>query len=335
MRAPLLLLLVLSCAPAPAESSTGRGDAAGSRDPAADDTTALLPPPAPEASGPADVADHPAPEARRAAAGDLAREPLLAPHLATGREHFGRTTELALEALPLSEARTVALVSAGDRHLILAVDQRAGEASTIAWSKDRPLAGTFPGATELALAGGPEGQVHLAWFDPTTRSVALRRWRFDGTVEADWMLGRIDGCDAVSARYWPTQGWLVVASNLGTARAFLLDVGGTLRWKGGVAVDLERAARAPLTLVPDGDASVILVGVGTARTGGRRAPEHVLAARLDPAGHALWDQPVDLGRAPPDAVRIGARVAGPGLVAVALGPHREALLASSGAVKPR
>ncbi len=62
------------------------------------------------------------------------------------------------------------------------------------------------------------------------------------------MLGKMDGCDAIAAAYWPTQGWLVAASNLGTARLFLLDVGGTVRWKGGVELDLERAARAPLTL---------------------------------------------------------------------------------------
>jgi hypothetical protein len=191
------------------------------------------------------------------------------------------------------------------------------------------------GATELALAGGPHGEVHLGWFDPTTKTVAFRRWRFDGQVEADWMLGRVDACDAIAAAWWPNQGWLVAASNLGTARLFLLDVGGTLRWKVGVELDLERAARAPLTLLPDSEASVIVAGVGTARKDGRRAEEHVLAARLDASGEPLWSAPLDLGLAAPRATWIEGHVLGPGRVAITTAPGRSTLVSSNGTTTRR
>jgi hypothetical protein len=263
-------------------------------------------------------------------------EPILGPHLADVRRHFGDGAKLDLQTLRLSEARSAVLSSDGAKHLLLAIDQGdRGEASTIAWTKERPLAGTFPGATELALVGGPRGEVQLAWFDPTTKAVAFRRWRFDGSVEADWMLGKMDACDAISAVYWPTQGWLVAASNLGTSRLFLLDVGGTVRWKNGVELDLERSARAPLTLLPDSDASVIVAGVGTARKGNRRAEEHVLARRLDATGEPLWSASLDLGPAPPNAGWIEGHVLGPGRVAIATATHRVIEVASDGTTKPR
>ncbi len=275
---------------------------------------------------------------------------ILAPHLADVRRHFAPGAKLDLQTLRISEARSVVLLSEGSEHFLMAIDGGGagsasrsggegarGEASTIAWSKERPLAGTFAGATELALAGGPHGEVHLAWFDPTTKAIAFRRWRFDGQVEADWMLGKMDACDAISAVAWPTQGWLVAASNLGTARLFLLDVGGTLRWKNGVELDLERARRAPLTLRPDTDASVFVAGVGAARKANRRADEHIVATRLDASGEARWVASLDLGPAPPNAVWIEGHVVRRGAVSISINtaPRRVIELASDGTTKPR
>ena len=167
-----------------------------------------------------------------------AGEPSLEPHLAAIREHFGEIDELELQKIVrFGTERAFVLLSARERAatvapLLLALDARAASpgTSSIAWSRDKPLAGTFPGATELALAGAPDDGVTLAWFDPTTRSIALRKWRADGVVEADFVLGQVDGCDAISALFWPTHGWLVVASDVGRARAFLLALTGTLAW---------------------------------------------------------------------------------------------------------
>ncbi|HVY48551.1 MAG TPA: hypothetical protein VHB21_21830, partial [Minicystis sp.] len=326
---PLFALALFGCG-----GNTDNGSPADAGTPAAASASAGTPEPAPQAADAAAALPRAELTVRVTGAAAL-REPLLAAHLPNVREHFapdgGALPPLELQIVRLPStlprtppARTAVLVTSGAAAPLLlaidAADERGGargEASSIAWSKERPLAGTFPGATEIALLGGPNGEVALAWWDPTTRLVALRRFRFDGVVEADFVLGPLDACDAMSAVYWPGHGFLAIASNLGTGRAFLLGESGTLRWaKGGVDVGFGREARAPITPVPDAERGVVLVGVGTAVNGGRRAREHVLATRLDDDGAKLWDAPVDVGPAPPRLDRVDARPAGPGLVSV-------------------
>jgi hypothetical protein len=324
-----------------ADESAARAQASGDPDLARDDDTAReiepIEAPARERATPSSAR-----EAERVAKFAPAAEPSLEPHLATIREHFGEVDGLELQKIVrFGTDRAFVLLSSRGRAttvapLLLAVDARAASpgTSSIAWSRDRPLAGTFPGATELALAGAPDDGVTLAWFDPTTRSVALRKWRADGVVEADFVLGQVDACDAVSALFWPKHGWLVVASDLGRARAFLLGLGGTLAWpREGADVSLGRLARAPVALAPVADDALLVVGVGTARSGARKAPEHAVALRLDATGAAPWDTPADLGPAPAREDRLVAVPDSRG-VRVTLGPRRAVFVDAQGAVRP-
>jgi hypothetical protein len=204
--------------------------------------------------------------------------------------------------------------------LVLVTD---ASGARLEWSKDRPLAGTRGGSTEIALVAGPHGEVGLAWYDAPTHVVALRRWHADGGVLGDFELLDVDACNALSAIYWPGRGWVAVAAQPGFALAQRLDEQGTLAWgREGRNVAAGVRAGGAVSLALDLDVSLMLLQLGHA--GGppaRGDAPHLLATRLDGAGERLWQAPLDLGEAPPraDRERVVLERARPGLVRVTLG----------------
>src|SRR5205814_95114 len=105
----------------------------------------------------------------------------------------------------------------------------------------------------------------------------------------------------LSALYWPGRGWVVAAAQpSGAARLQLLDESGRLGWGlGSRGLPWVSRAGAPVTLVLDTDQTVTAIQLGDAREGlARLGPDHVWAARYDPAGTALWERPLDAGTVP-------------------------------------
>jgi hypothetical protein len=104
------------------------------------------------------------------------------------------------------------------------------DAGHLAWQKERPVAGILPPVLRLAIAPHPDGGAVLFAFVPAVNVIAARIWSDDGSPFADLQILDIDACDALSASYVPGEGYRVVASRRGGARAQLLHEDGTLAW---------------------------------------------------------------------------------------------------------
>lgn len=237
----------------------------------------------------------PGTEARRGVVEKPEDDRLLAPHRDVIRAHFGDAGPLALQVAPVSGGRAALLLTRAKgeaKPLVLLVDA----AGNVLWAKERPLAGTRPLVTEIAIAGGPNGEVVIAWFDTPTHVLAARKWEAGGGLLADFSLLEMETCDALSSLYWPGQGWLVVASTLGAGRAQLLAERGARAWgrEGKVVMTGWRAA-APASLVLDTETSVLLVYPGYAPA---TTTDRYLASRWSSAGEPAWRVPLELGEMP-------------------------------------
>jgi hypothetical protein len=255
--------------------------------------------------------------------------------------HFGGAlpSPLEIQATALPGDRRAYLVTGEARRrnplvLVAGPPVQGEEARQILWTKERPLAGTRQVVTEMALAPGPDGEVALMWCDIPTQIVALRKWSAAGVVLADFQVIEVDVCEAISGLYWPGRGWVITASQHGTARTQCLDERGR-RAFGPSGIELPWTARpsSPVSIAVDSEASVILVQVGDLRRGEALVPDRVLAMRYDTLGTALWDRPLDLGAwAGPGSARIAASSAGPGKVLVAPGPRTAVTVTSAGSI---
>lgn len=333
-------------APAPGPSAA---EAAGSAAPSAAEVIGSAAPSAaapsldePAASGSApSFGAPPLPaEARRSALARLADDRALAAHEAVIRAHFaGAVPEpLEVQSAALGGDRRAVLLSGPPRQrspILLVLDRD----NALLWTKDRPLAGTRQVVTEMVIAPGPRGEVALMWCDIPTQVVALRKWAWDGTVLADFQVAEVDVCDALAGLYWPSRGWIAVASQHGAARAQLLDEHGQ-RAFGPHGVDLPWRARpsAPAAIAVDSDASAMFFQVGDrVSDAGGTIPDHLLAARLDREGAQLWPRPLDLGAVPAASAsaRIATAARKPGMIHVTLGKSISANVTSAGSIPAR
>ena len=283
----------------------------------------------------------PAPaEARRLTLARLAEDRVLAAHEAVIRDHFGGTVPAPIEVqiAPLGGDRRAVLLYGPPRQrspLLLVLDARGA----LLWTKEKPLAGTRQVVTEMAVTPGPKGEVALLWCDIPTQLVALRKWAWDGTVLADFEVAEVDVCEALSAIYWETRGWIAVASQHGAAKVQLLDERGK-RAFGPRGIELPWSARpsAPAAIAVDSETSAMIFQVGDfARTGGAALPDRVLAMRYDTLGTALWERAIDLGAAPlgTSGDRIQTTLRSPGEVRVSLGKKLVVNITSAGSIPAR
>ncbi|MEP7124009.1 MAG: hypothetical protein ABJE95_23985 [Byssovorax sp.] len=263
-------------------------------------------PRAEEAPDPGPIADPgppvPAVEARRTMLHSLAQDRALAPHEAVLREHFGNPISfpLAVQAAPLQGGARALLFqrTTKDHHPFILVHDAAGQSL---WTKERPLAGIVPGVTEMVLVAAARGDVLLSWYDGPTKIIAARHWDARGSILVDFPLLHADSCAALAGIHWPRQGFVVAASTAGAARVQLLNEEGTLAFSGEEGVELPWTSRvdAPVSIAVDAGKGVTFFQVGHAGAGKPGAPpDHLLAARFDPHGKALWDRPLVVGPLP-------------------------------------
>jgi hypothetical protein len=242
----------------------------------------------------------PAAEARRTTLRRLAEDRALGPHEAALKEHFGNPISfpLAVQAAPLAGGGRALLFQSGgkDHHPFILVHDAKGQAL---WIKERPLAGIAPGVTEMALVPAAKGDVLLSWYDPPSKIIAARHWDAHGSILVDFpLLQHADACAALSGLYWRGEGFVVAAATAGAARAQLLSDEGVLSFGGEEGVELPWTSRvdAPVAIAVDGDHGVMFFQAGHAGAGKAGAPpDHLLAARFDAHGKALWAKPLVVG----------------------------------------
>jgi hypothetical protein len=170
-----------------------------------------------------------------------------------------------------------------------------GERGEMVWTKDHPLGGVKPGASEPSLASGPGGHVCLAWCNASTSSVALRRWAEDGGAFADYEAFHVDGCDALSALYWPEHGWvLVVATRAGATAQLVTENGVHAFGLDGMGLPWLWRAPAPVSLALDTPDSLLLFRLG--QSGGAGTAEYLFASRWSPEGRQMWPGPLSVKR---------------------------------------
>jgi hypothetical protein len=289
-RAALVALGVVSCsrpmrgAPSEPPSNDPDGGAAAVTAPAeASPRRPSVIPPERTASLP------PAGEARRTVVTRLEHDSSLRPFLTILRDHFKSPAETryAVQHVDLAGGRTAALVTRGAEldPIVLAIDR-----DEIAWSKARPVGGIAPPVVHLAIAPRADGGVALFGYVASMHIVAARMWADDGNPYADIDLGSVDVCDALSAAYAPSFGWIVACASPSGTRAHRLREDGTTAWSpGGLSLGAASAVGAA-TILFDTPASWVLVqrvrAVGT---------DHLLVFRYDAAGSFLWPAPVDVG----------------------------------------
>ena len=244
----------------------------------------------------------PAEEARRAVLRKMADDRALSPHEAVLRDHFGNPISLPLDvqSAQLSGGGRALLFQRGgkDHNPFILVHDAAGQPL---WIKERPLAGIVPGVTEMVLIAATKGDVVLSWYDAPTKIVAARHWDAHGSILVDFPLVHADACAALAGIYWPQQGFVVAASTAGAARVQLLSDAGTLAFAGEEGVELPWTSRAdaPVSIAVDGGKGVTFFQVGHAGASKPGAPpDHLLAARFDARGKALWDKPLIVGPLP-------------------------------------
>lgn len=338
---PVLLALLMALSACRRAGEDTPGDA-GLPTPTATATASAstpVPAPAPALALPDDTS-IPAAEPARAELRRLEDDPALLAQRDALHEHFGTNLAfpLSVQTEPLPGDRRAILVVGGPREapdpFVLVVDAYG----TRPWVKERPLGGIVPGVREMALVRGEEGGVGLSFCDPPGKLAALRKWHADGGVFADYEVLELEGCDALSALYWPGRGHLVAVSGAGEARVARLDEGAQRAWgRSGIRLPWKPAAGAPLTIAVDSEETVILLGLGTPDDrAADPGPPAVLAMRYDASGKALWPAPAAVGRpsGPPQA-RIVTRQLEPGTLEVVLdaAPSRRAVeLTSAGNV---
>ncbi len=277
MRSALLATLALGCRrapppPPPAATASASTSGAASAPPA--NEPLLLP--------------------RRFVARAIEDSELLRPHAETLHTQLGAAPgPLDVMAAPGEDGRVILLVQRQGPQptpIVLVADARRA----LAWKKERPLAGTSRGGHHASVAGGPRGDVVIAWCDEGSGALAARRWEASGGLLADYQLLPSATCDSLSSLYWPGHGWVVVASLLGRGRAQLLGDNGELRWgREGLAIGTGFRAATPHTLTPDTDRSLLVFGYGYAELG---AGGRAVAWRVSDDGRALFR--VELGEAP-------------------------------------
>ncbi len=258
------------------------------------------PAPVDERSGPELLAPPAAGEARRQAIPTLSSASgggLPAPSAGVLRAHFGAGAgPFAVQRAELGGARTALLVARADGTdpIVLAVERDA-----VLWSKPRPVAGISTPVQRLAIAPRPDGGVALFGYVAPMRLVFARMWADDGYPYADIELAAIDACDALSAAYRPSVGWIVACASASGARAQRLREDGTVAWDhGGVAVGATSAVGAA-TIAFDTPSSWVLVQRAKGIAG-----DHALAWRYDTRARPLWAAPADVGPLTPARGRV-------------------------------
>lgn len=265
----------------------------------------------------------PAAEARRTTLRRLAEDKALSPHEAALKEHFGNPISFPLnvQAALLGGGGRALLFQSGarDHNPFILVHDAAGQAL---WIKERPLAGIAPGVTEMVLVPAAKGDVVLSWYDPPSKVIAARHWDARGSILVDFpLLQRADTCAALAGLHWPHEGFVVAAATAGAARAQLLADAGTLGFAGEEGVELPWTSRAdvPVAIAVDGSQGVMFFQAGHAGAAKAGAPpDHLLAARFDAHGKALWARPLVVGPVPGAATdRVPLTVGSDGNVVVA------------------
>ncbi len=244
----------------------------------------------------------PAAEVRRTTLHRLAEDRALGPHEAALKEHFGNPISFPLAvqsgALPGGGRALLFQRDGKDHNPFILVHDAAGQSL---WTKERPLAGIVPGVSEMVLVPTAKGDVLLSWYDPPTKIVAARHWDARGSILVDFPLVHADTCAALSGVHWPSRGFVVAAATAGAARVQLLTDAGTLAFAGedGVALPWTSRADAPISIAVDAGKAVTFFQAGNA--GAERPgapPDHLLAARFDARGKALWAKPLVVGPVP-------------------------------------
>jgi hypothetical protein len=268
-------------------------------------------PPAPEPEPRAELPDPgpvedpgppiPAAEVRRATLKKLADDSTLAPHEAVLKDHFGSPIKfpLTVQAAALSGGGRALLFqrTGKDHDPFILVHDAAGQSL---WIKERPLAGIVPGVTEMVLVPAAKGDVVLSWYDGPTKIVAARHWDARGSILVDFPLVHVDSCAALSGMHWPGQGFVVAAATAGAARVQLLTDAGILAFAGEEGVELPWTSRAdaPISIAVDAGRGVTFFQAGHAGAAKPGAPpDHLLAARFDARGKAVWAKPLVVGAA--------------------------------------
>jgi hypothetical protein len=317
----LLLVLVLSaCASnSPSIAASHVEDAAATVVRAAEKDAARAPANASDASDANDATSGgpPAGEAARTKVASFERDPLLAPHAALLRAHFGADIKAryVMQRADLARGRVALLVSLADESnpMVLVIDR--GE---IEWVKERPTAGILPPVPHLALSAHPEGGVVLFAFVPSVHLVAARVWTEEGAPFADMEVLPLDACDALSAAYWPELGWIVGGARRGGTRGELVRENGTPAWgRDGIEIGASWREAAPVSIVIDGKAGAFVVQ----HASGRAGKDHLVALRYDAKGRAVWAVPLDIGevsRVTNPADRAAASLVHEGVVRVEL-----------------
>ena len=241
----------------------------------------------------------PAAEVRRATLKKLSDDRTLSPHEAVLKDHFGDPIKfpLTVQAAALAGGGRALLFqrTGKDHEPFILVHDAAGQSL---WIKERPLAGIVPGVTEMVLIPTAKGDVVLSWYDGPTRIVAARHWDARGSILVDFPLVHVDSCAALSGIHWPGHGFVVAAATAGAARVQLLTDAGTLAFAGEEGVELPWTSRAdaPISIAVDAGRGVTFFqagNAGAAKPGA--APDHLLAARFDARGKAMWAKPLVVG----------------------------------------
>lgn len=319
----------LACSHADDAENRPAASAAASAAQAPPDTSAIEPPPEPahhaDEAEPAPAEDPgppiPAAEVRRTTLRRLAEDKGLGPHEAALREHFGTPISfpLAVQAAPLTGGGRALLFQsvAKDHNPFILVLDGAGQSL---WIKERPLAGIVPGVTEMVLVPAAKGDVLLSWYDPPSKIIAARHWDARGSILVDFPLLHAESCAALAGLHWPRQGFVIAAATAGAARVQLLDEQGTLAFGGEDGVELPWTSRAdvPVSIAVDSSAGVTFFQAGHAGAAKPGAPpDHLLAARFDARGKALWAKPLVVGPVAGAAIdRVALTVGNDGNVAI-------------------
>ena len=243
-----------------------------------------------------------------------ALNPLLRPHLQVLGDHFGGEgdTPFAVQRVDLAGGRAAILVSLlneGDPIILVT------NGDQLEWSSPFPLVGLDEPLIRLALAPGPEGGIALFGFAPSKHVLDERIWTRDGKTKTDHEIGTMGACDALSASFSDTFGWVVAcASSTGTRAQRIAPDGSTLWGSEGSAVGEQNAAGPP-TIVFDSPATWCLV-----QRAKKADADHLLASRFDDKAQLLWENPVDIGvpRGRDRAERIDAAASQGGGVSVEL-----------------
>jgi len=208
---------------------------------------------------------------------------------------------------------------------------------TRAWTKETPLAGVVPGVHEMALVRGPNAGVSLAFCDSTQKLGALRSWRSDGGIFADYEVVETPHCDAISAMYWAQKGTMVVVAGEGEARIGRIAENGMRVWgQSGLTIPWKTEPKSAITMLVDTDDSFVVLGLGTTQESrDRHDGVLILAMRYNQEGQELWPRPLSVSRGQGESAgRLVGRAVSTGKMEVETGssPKKRVLLTSEGSV---